>query len=111
MPIRASAVRGRVGLVRLAGEADPLGEVRSALRSAPPILVLDDLDTVTDPQLRAGIRHELDSMRDHALQEGRTFTVIASSVDADALDDLLPDSRDVLASSSAAERRDIAKVL
>ncbi|MWV59104.1 efflux RND transporter permease subunit [Rathayibacter sp. VKM Ac-2754] len=109
VPIRASAVRGRVGLVRLAGEADPLGEVRSALGTSPAVLVLDDLDTVTDPQLRKQIRRELDSMREHAPRDGRTFTVIASSVDADALDDLLPSDHSVL--SSAAERRDIAKVL
>lgn len=111
VPIRASAVRGRVGLVRLAGEADPLGEVRSALRSSPPLLVLDDLDTVTDPLLRDGIRRELDSTREHALRDGRTFTVIASSVDPGALDDLLPSDRDELAVSSAADRRAIAKAI
>ena len=110
VPIRSSAVRGRVGLVRLAGAADPVGEVRAALETAPPLLVLDDLDTVTDPLLREGVRAELDRARARAAQKEHSFTVIASSVDADALDDLLPSDRDELAVSPAAERRAIAKV-
>ncbi|AZZ49918.1 MMPL family transporter [Rathayibacter rathayi] len=107
VPIRSAAVRGRVALVRLAGAADPVAEVRSALESAPPILVLDDLDTVTDPQLRDAIRAELDAAR---TVDG-TFTVVASCVDAEALDDLLPSDRGVLAVFPAAKRRAIAKVL
>ncbi|AND17773.1 MMPL family transporter [Rathayibacter tritici] len=107
VPIRSAAVRGRVGLVRLAGAADPVADVRSVLESAPPILVLDDLDTVTDPQLRAAIRAELDAAR----AANDAFTVVASSVDAEALDDLLPSDRGVLAVSPAAKRRAIAKVL
>ncbi|QHC69079.1 MMPL family transporter [Rathayibacter sp. VKM Ac-2801] len=107
VPIRSAAVRGKVGLVRLAGAADPVADVRSALESAPPILVLDDLDTVTDPQLRSAIRAELDAAR----AADDAFTVVASSVDAEALDDLLPSDRGVLAVSPAAERRAIAKVL
>ncbi|TCL82271.1 RND superfamily putative drug exporter [Rathayibacter sp. PhB179] len=110
VPIRSSAVRGRVGLVRLAGAVDPVAEVRAALETAPPLLVLDDLDTVTDPQLRDGIRAELDRARAKAAQKEHSFTVIASSVDADALDDLLPTDRGELAVSPAAERRAIAKV-
>ncbi|MHC2186491.1 RND superfamily putative drug exporter [Rathayibacter agropyri] len=107
VPIRSAAVRGKVGLVRLAGVADPVAEVRSALESAPPILVLDDLDTVTDPLLREAIRAELDAAR----AADDAFTVVASSVDAAALDDVLPTDRGTLAVSPAAERRAIAKVL
>ncbi|KZX19707.1 hypothetical protein ACH61_03199 [Rathayibacter tanaceti] len=107
VPIRSAAVRGRVGLVRLAGAADPVAEVRAALGSAPRLLVVDDLDTVTDPLLRDAIRAELEAAR--AADGG--FTLIASSVDADALDDLLPSDRGTLAVSPAAERRAIAKVL
>lgn len=107
VPIRSAAVRGKVGLVRLAGAADPVAEVRSALESAPPILVLDDLDTVTDPLLREAIRAELDAAR----AADDAFTVVVSSVDADALDDVLPTDRGTLAVSPAAERRAIAKVL
>lgn len=107
VPIRSAAVRGKVGLVRLAGVADSVAEVRSALESAPPILVLDDLDTVTDPLLREAIRAELDAAR----AADDAFTVVASSVDAAALDDVLPTDRGTLAVSPAAERRAIAKVL
>ncbi|WP_348272850.1 MMPL family transporter [Rathayibacter sp. VKM Ac-2760] len=110
VPIRSAAVRGRVGLVRLAGASDPVAEVRAALETAPPLLVLDDLDTVTDPLLRDALRAELDRARAKAAQKQHSFTVIASSVDADALDDLLPTDRGTLAVSPAAERRAIAKV-
>ncbi|MBF4460940.1 MULTISPECIES: MMPL family transporter [unclassified Rathayibacter] len=110
VPIRSAAVRGRVGLVRLAGAADPVADVRAALETAPPIVVIDDLDTVTDPLLREGIRAELESARSRSEQAGHAFTVVASSVDAEALDDILPD-RDELAVSPVAERRAIAKVL
>lgn len=107
VPIRSAAVRAKVGLVRLAGVADPVAEVRSALESAPPILVLDDLDTVTDPLLREAIRAELHATR----AADDRFTVVVSAIDADALDDVLPTDRGTLAVSPAAERRAIAKVL
>ncbi|SMH49909.1 putative drug exporter of the RND superfamily [Rathayibacter oskolensis] len=111
VPIRSPAVRGRVGLVRLSGVADPVGEVRAVLRTTPSLLVLDDLDTVTDPLLRRALRSEFDGARARASEKGGTVTLVASSVDAEALDDLLPSDRVLLAVSSTAERRDIAKVL
>jgi len=111
VPIRSSAVRGRVGLVRLAGAADPIEEVRAALSTHPALLVLDDVDTVTDPRLRDDLRAELDGARAHALEHERPFTVVASAVEPDALDDLLPSDRDVRAVSTAAAGRAIAKVL
>ncbi len=52
-PVRASAIRGRVAVARMARVGDPMGELRAALGSGAPIVAIDDLDAVTDPQHRS----------------------------------------------------------
>ncbi|NQX25820.1 MMPL family transporter [Microbacteriaceae bacterium VKM Ac-2854] len=112
VPIRAAAVRGKVAVARLAGAADPVAEVRAALAAKPAIVAIDDLDSVSDPLIRRGVRYELDGALAQAETKRRTLTIVATCVDPDALDELLPDARTtVVTGTDAATSRAIAKVL
>lgn len=112
VPIRSAAVRGKVAIARLAGAADPVAEVRAALAAKPAIIAIDDLDSVSDPLIRRGVRYELDGALAQAETKRRTLTIVASCVDPDALDELLPDERTtVVTGTDAATSRPIAKVL
>jgi RND superfamily putative drug exporter len=112
VPIRSAAVRGKVAVVRLAGAADPVAELRAALASKPEIIAIDDLDAVSDPLIRRGVRYELDGALAQAETKRRTLTIVASCVDPDALDELLPDApTTVVTGTDAATSRAIAKVL
>jgi len=55
VPERAAAVRRRVALVRLAGDPDPADSVRDALAERPQVLVVDDLDHVSDAATRSAL--------------------------------------------------------
>ncbi|NQX14129.1 MMPL family transporter [Microbacteriaceae bacterium VKM Ac-2855] len=112
VPIRAAAVRGKVALVRLAGSSDPVADLRAALASKPAIIAIDDLDAVSDPLIRRGVRYELDGAIALAESKRRPLTIVASCVDVDALDELLPDAPNtVVTGTDAATSREIAKVL
>ena len=86
LPVRARDVRRRVAMAALARRADPVGEVRAAFASGAPIVVIDDLDSVGDPVLRAGVRDEIAAARADAARAGRPLTLIVSCVDPEVLD-------------------------
>jgi RND superfamily putative drug exporter len=89
-PDRAAAIRGRVAVVAAARSHDPLGDLREALRSRASIVVVDDLDTVTDPDRRRAVRAELDAAHERALAGGRPLTLVASCLEPADVDGMLP---------------------
>jgi RND superfamily putative drug exporter len=84
-PVRASAIRGRVAVARMARVGDPMGELRAALSSGAAIVAVDDLDAVTDPQHRSTAAGAL--ARAHA----GGATLMITCLDPAGLDGLLPD--------------------
>ncbi|GMA28746.1 MMPL family transporter [Arenivirga flava] len=82
LPERAPSVRGRVALVRMAGEADPVGAVRRALAERPRILAVDDLDHVSDPTTQAELRALLSPAED--------LSIVVSCVETRPVDAVLP---------------------
>ncbi|WP_431277108.1 MMPL family transporter [Leifsonia poae] len=67
LPVRASTVRSRVGVARLARASDPRVAVEDALSTAAAIVVVDDLDTVDSPHVRKGIGRALFDARAEAI--------------------------------------------
>jgi RND superfamily putative drug exporter len=108
VPDRAAAIRGRVAVVRLARSHHPVAELREALRTRPHVAVVDDLDTVTDPELRRTVREELDAARQRATVAGRPLTLVVSCLDPAGLDGLLPSGP---VTTVTLPRHDLAKVL
>ncbi len=84
-PVRASAIRGRVAVARMARAADPVAELGAALDSGAPIVAIDDLDAVADPQHRRGVAFGL------AEAHRAGTTLLVTCLDPAALDGLLPD--------------------
>jgi RND superfamily putative drug exporter len=107
-PDRAAAIRGRVALVRAATSPDPLGDLRDALGSRAAVVVVDDLDAVTDPDLRRAVQAELDAARGRAGSTGRPLTLVVSCMDIADLDGLLPAGP---VTTHTLPRHDLAKVL
>ncbi len=90
VPERAGAVRRRVGLVRLAGEPDPVGVVEEALAERPAVLVVDDVDHVSDPVAADALAQRLAA----ASVDGVTLVVgCADAGDVRALLDGAPPGR------------------
>jgi RND superfamily putative drug exporter len=92
LPMRAGAVRRRTSVVRLAGTATPVEDLRRALRGHPQLVALDGLDAVTDPVERRHLREKLANALADARAERRPLALVVSCVDPDGLDDILPDS-------------------
>jgi RND superfamily putative drug exporter len=107
-PDRAAAIRGRVAVVRLGLSDDPVADLRDALRSRAAVVVVDDLDAVTDPDLRVAVRAELDGARRRAVDAGRPLTLAVSCLDPAGLDGLLPAGP---VTTVTLPRHDLAKVL
>jgi putative drug exporter of the RND superfamily len=84
--VRASDIRQRVAFARLARTADPVGEVGAAIDSRAPIVVIDDLDAVGDPVLRAELR---DLIR-FARRKDPGLTLIVSALAPDRVAEILP---------------------
>lgn len=82
LPERAPSVRGRVAVVRMAGEPDPVGAVRRALAERPRILAVDDLDHVSDPTTQAELRALLAPAED--------LSIVVSCVETRPVDASLP---------------------
>jgi RND superfamily putative drug exporter len=89
-PVRDPDIRRRVALAALSRRTDPAAELRQAFAARSPIVVVDDLDAVSDPVLRREVRDELAAARRRADDEGRELTVVASCLDPAALLPLLP---------------------
>ncbi len=89
-PVRDPDIRRRVAVATLTHKNDPAGELRQAFASRAPIVVVDDLDAVSDPVLRDEVRDELRRARRRAHDEERDLTLVASCLDPAALDALLP---------------------
>ena len=89
-PVRDPDIRRRVAVASLTRRTDPAGELRQAFATRAPIVVVDDLDAVSDPVLRAEVRDELRRAWRRAHDEGRDLTLVASCLDPAALDPLLP---------------------
>ena len=87
MPQRSASVRGRVGAISMNTETDPVGAVRRALAERPRILVIDDLDDITDPGLQLDLRALLASAPD--------VTLVVTCVDLDSAELVLPRERRV----------------
>jgi len=89
-PVRDPDIRRRTAVATLTHKTDPAGELREAFAARAPIVVVDDLDAVSDPVLREEVRDELRWARRRAHDEGRDLTLVASCLDPAALDALLP---------------------
>jgi len=87
LPQRSASVRGRVGAISMNAEIDPVGAVRRALAERPRILVIDDLDDITDPGLQLDIR----SM----LADAPEVTLVVTCVDRETAELVLPRERRV----------------
>jgi RND superfamily putative drug exporter len=90
LPTRAGAVRRRTAYVHAGRTEDVVGDLRNALVGASVVMV-DAIDAVTDPVLRARVRHVMtDAATADRRRDGAPLTfVVASRPDA-PLDDLLP---------------------
>ncbi len=105
LPTRAGAVRRRTAYVHADRTEDVVGDLRNALVGASVVMV-DAIDAVTDPVLRARVRHLMtDAATADRRRDGAPLTfVVACRPDA-RLDDLLPPRaivRTVTLASSAA---------
>jgi RND superfamily putative drug exporter len=89
-PVRDPDIRRRVAVASLNRRIDPAGELRHALAAKVPIVVVDDLDQISDPVLRGEVHDELAAGRSRAAADGRELTLVASCLDPGALDGLLP---------------------
>ena len=89
-PVRAPDIRRRVAVASLTRRTDPAGELRQTFTARSPIVVVDDLDAVSDPVLRAQVRDEIASARHRAAGEGRELTLVVSCLDLTALAALVP---------------------
>ena len=96
-PVRDPDIRRRVAVATLTRRTDPAGELRRTFAARSPIVVVDDLDAVGDPVLRAQVRDEIAAARRRARDEGRDLTLVASCLDPEALVPLLPDGSPVTA--------------
>ena len=94
LPVRAAAVRSRVGFVSLSEAIDPVRAVTDALRETPRILTLDGLDQVTDAVTRRNIHDALLSAQDAALKNDRPLALIVGTVFPDAISDAVPGVQD-----------------
>ncbi len=84
LPQRSAAVRSRVGLLGMSDESDPAGTVRWALSERPQILVIDDLDDVTDPAVQRAVQ---------ALLDQSPVTLVVTCVQAESIEQALPPDR------------------
>jgi len=84
LPVRAGAVRRRVAVARLWGATDAVQTVRDALAWGTPVVVLDDLGSVSDPGQRADVGELLSA----AHTAGTTLVV--SCLDTADLNGLVP---------------------
>jgi RND superfamily putative drug exporter len=57
--VRARDIRHRVAFARLARAVDPVAQLDEAFGTGAPVVVVDDLDAVDDPVLRAAVRDRL----------------------------------------------------
>ena len=89
-PVRDPDIRRRVAVASLSRRTDPAGELRQTFSARSPIVVVDDLDAVSDPVLRAQVHDEIASARRRARDEGREFTLVVSCLDPAALAALVP---------------------
>ncbi len=89
-PVRDPDIRRRVAVASLSRRTDPAGELRQAFRARSRIVVVDDLDAVSDPVLRAQVHDEIASARRRARDEGRELTLVVSCLDPAALAALVP---------------------
>ena len=90
LPVRAGAVRNRVGVVDASAVAS--GElsrvVRNALREHPDIIVIDGIDTVADAEIRHAISLAIMDARLDKRRRGRALTVVVGTTTKAPLDDL-----------------------
>ncbi|TDN91876.1 MMPL family transporter [Microbacterium sp. BK668] len=80
LPERAAWVRAHVGVALLHGSADPLDELRHALRGRTSLVVIDGVDALAEPQRREAAR---------MLRDAPGVAVIVSAADAAGAESLL----------------------
>ncbi|MBG6238799.1 RND superfamily putative drug exporter [Mycetocola sp. CAN_C7] len=90
LPVRAAAVRARVGFVSLSESLDPVRAVARALSESPRMLTLDGLDQVTDAVTRRNIHDALLSGQQAAQQNDRPLALIVGTLSPDAISDAIP---------------------
>lgn len=90
LPVRAAAVRSRVGFVSLGEAPDPVRAITDALRENPRVLTLDGIDSVTDAVTRRNIHDALVSGQDAAQQDDRPLALVVGTVFPDAVSDAVP---------------------
>ncbi len=101
LPVRASAVRKRVGVIDASALAS--GDLSRALKNAlsehPDIVVIDGIDNVIDGDAREAVRRQLEAARVDKRRRGRVLTVVVGTTAKAPLEDLanvLPDSADAI---------------
>ncbi len=90
LPVRAAAVRSRVGFVSLSEAPNPVRAVAAAVRETPRVLVLDGLDQVTDAVTRRNIHDALLSAQVAALRNDRPLALVVGTLFPDSIADAIP---------------------
>lgn len=90
LPTRAGSVRRRSAYVHAGRTEDVVGDLRNALVGASVVMV-DAIDAVTDPVLRARVRHVMtDAATADRRRDGAPLTFVVACRPDTRLDDLLP---------------------
>lgn len=89
-PVRAPDIRRRVAWAGMTRRADPVAELRHAFAARSPLVVVDDLDALGDPAVRARAHDEIAAARARAQEAGRDLTLVVSCLDPRALTGVLP---------------------
>jgi RND superfamily putative drug exporter len=98
LPVRAVAVRKRVGLLDVGALAsgDIAYALKTALKEVPDIMIIDGIDTVAAPEAREAVSALLRGAPRDKHRKGHPLTVVMGTTTnspQDDLADVLPDSR------------------
>ena len=87
LPVRASSLRARTSYVHLGDAAGAVAALEDALRGAPAVLMLDAVDDISDPGVRAALRAGIARSR----REDSHLTIVLACRQEDGGADLVPD--------------------
>jgi len=80
--VRARDIRHTVAFARLARGTDPVAELDEAFAAGAPVVVVDDLDAVSDPVLRTAVHERIAAAR----RADPDVVLVVSALDAAVLD-------------------------
>ncbi|MCL2453717.1 MAG: MMPL family transporter [Micrococcales bacterium] len=96
--VRARDIRHSVAFARLTRTPDPVAELDEAFATRAPLVVVDDLDAVSDPVLRAAVRDRLSAAR----AADPRLTLVVSALDPAGVVGLLPQVQTLTLAPAAA---------